>query len=658
MGRLDFLHGRCLSLFRRIAFIGVLAILVVAILTAVDIGLRWFGTGFVLGFNEILAMVIAVAIAATFPAGAAGRVNLAIDLFAARLGKRAVRWLHVAGALLMLVLYLILVWSLEGAAEELFRRNASTMILRLPQAPFLWGVVGFLALAVIAQFIVFLVTLRDALAGIDVENSTRPTNASAGTRSPSSRESPRARLLLLAAVCLIAAAFAAFGIGASIAPLSAIAHSAPVGAAVVLFLIMWALVFLLVPIAAAMGLVGVVGTALIVGLKPALAVLGTVVVEYVTSDQLAVLPLFLMMGSFAAVAGLSGDIYNLAHVVFGHRRGGLALATIGGCAGFGALTGSSLATAATIGQVALPEMRARGYAPGLATGCIAAGGTLGQLVPPSTALILYALLTEELIGRLFVGAVVPAIIAVILYCVTISLIVRLDSGAAPPASRGPGWAEIWAAVRRAWGVLLLFAVVIGGVYGGVFTATEAAAVGAGGAFLFALARGKLARGALLQVVGETTATTAMLYVMFFGAVTFSYFMGLSSLPDQLTLFFESLHLAPVAIIALLLVAFTILGCIMDPFAVMVITVPILAPFIVGLGYSLVWWGVVMVIVVETGMITPPFGINVFILKSLVGSDVPSSIVFRGVAPFVIADLIKLALIVIFPALVMWLPSTM
>ena len=416
MGQLDFLHGRCLALFRRIAFIGVLAILVVAILTAVDIGLRWFGTGFVLGFNEILAMVIAVAIAATFPAGAAGRVNLAIDLFAARLGKWVVRWLHVAGALLMLVLYLVLVWSLGGAAGELSRRNASTVILRLPQAPFLWSVVGFLALAVIAQCVVFLVTLRDALAGIDVENTTRPTNASAGTLSQSSREPPRGRLLLLAIVCLIATTFAVFGIGASIAPLAAIAQIAPVGAAVVLFLIMWALVFLLMPIAAAMGLVGVVGTALIVGLKPALAVLGTVVVEYVTSDQLAVLPLFLMMGSFAAVAGLSGDIYNLAHVVFGHRRGGLALATIGGCAGFGALTGSSLATAATIGQVALPEMRARSYAPGLATGCIAAGGTLGQLVPPSTALILYALLTEKSIGRLFVGAVVPAIIAVILYC--------------------------------------------------------------------------------------------------------------------------------------------------------------------------------------------------------------------------------------------------
>jgi tripartite ATP-independent transporter DctM subunit len=407
-----------------------------------------------------------------------------------------------------------------------------------------------------------------------------------------------------------------------------------------------------------MGLVGLVGTALLLGTGPAFAVFGTVIVEYLTSDQLAVLPLFLIMGSFAGVAGLAQDIYDLAHTFLGHRRGGLALATIGGCAGFGTLTGSSIATTATIGQVALPEMQSRGYSASLSTGCVAAGGTLGQLVPPSTALILYALLTEESIGQLFIGAIVPAVMAVILYCCAIVLFVRLSPGSAPAAGKGPTVHEVLRSVRRSWGVVLLVGVVIGGIYGGIFTVTEAAAVGAGLAFLFALFRGKLRGGALLRVVGETTATTAMLYVMFFGAVTFSYFIGLSGLPENLTALIKSLDLPHLLVIAVILVIFLFLGCIMDSFAVMVITVPILAPFINDIGYSLIWWGILNLIVVETGMITPPFGLNVFILKSLLRSDVPMTTVFRGVLPFVIADLLKLALIVVFPVLVLWLPSSM
>jgi tripartite ATP-independent transporter DctM subunit len=655
---LDALNGRFIDHSRQLAFVGVMAILLVALVTAVDILLRWLADGAVPGFNEFLTLAISVAIAATFPAGAAGRVNLAVDLFAQRLGRNAVRWLNVVGALLLFAFYGFLLVSLYGATGELGLRHAATMILRVPEAPFMWAVTAFLALALAAQLMVFLATLRDALAGIDIEGGSPKVSNARGTSSAASLSVPRRRLALFAVGFAVALAAVLLGLQEGFSALSAVARAAPGTTAIVLFLMMWVAVFALVPLAAAMGLVGVLGTALLLGVQPALTVLGTTVVEYVTSDQLAVLPLFLIMGSFAGVAGLSQDIYDLAHILVGHRRGGLALATIGGCAGFGMLTGSSVATTATIGQVALPEMQARGYSPALSTGCVAAGGTLGQLVPPSTALILYALLTEESIGALFIAAIVPAALAVLLYCIAVWIFVRLRPNAAPAATRGPTMAEVVRGIGRAWGVLLLFAIIIGGIYGGVFTVTEAAAVGAGCSFLFALARGKLKGGALLRVIGETTATTAMLYIIFFGAVTFSYFMGLSGLPEMLTTAFEGANLAPIAIVALILVVFTFLGCIMDSFAVMVITVPILAPFITHLGYSLVWWGVINLVVVETGMITPPFGINVFILKSLLGSDVPMSVVFRGVTPFVFADFLKLALIVLFPVLVTWLPSTM
>ena len=463
---------------------------------------------------------------------------------------------------------------------------------------------------------------------------------------------------MISAGLLIAAIFVVLALNAGIGGFADTAQAFPGTVALVLFALMWVVALLFVPLGATMGLIGVLGAALLSGTEPALTVLATSATEFLTNSQLAVLPLFLMMGSFAAAAGLSGDIYDLAHVLLGHRRGGLALATIGGCAGFGALTGSSLATAATIGNVALPEMRQRGYAPGLATGCVAAGGTLGQLVPPSTVIILYAILTEESIGQLFIGAIIPAVIAVVLYMITIALYVRLVPNAAPAAAQRKHIAEIMAAVRRSWGVLFLFGLVIGGLYGGIFTATEAAAVGAGAAFLFALFRGKLSGGALWQVMGETTATTAMIYILIFGAVTFSFFIGITGLPEKLTEFMGGLNLPPLGIIALLLVVYIILGAIMDPFPVMVITVPIISPLIVDLGFDLVWWGIIMVVVVETGLITPPFGINVFILKGIAGGDVPTATAFRGVMPFVTADLIKLALLVIFPALILWLPSTM
>jgi C4-dicarboxylate transporter DctM subunit len=364
------------------------------------------------------------------------------------------------------------------------------------------------------------------------------------------------------------------------------------------------------------------------------------------------------MGSFAAVSGMADDLYRLAHAAFGRFRGGLALATIGSCAGFGALTGSSLATAATIGRVAIPEMRARGYSPALATGVCAAGGTLGPLVPPGSGpIIVFALLTEASVGKLFVASVGPAILAIVLYLLTIMLYVRIAPTSAPPASGKVEGAELRAALVRCIPVGLLVFGVMGGLYFGFFTDTESAAVGAIGAFLCAVLRGKLNRGAFFTVMVETTATTAMVYGLIIGAQIFSFFVGVSALTESATAYVSGLNWSPIALMTLILFGYLVLGTVMESFAVMIITVPIITPLVLSMGYDIIWWGIVMLCVVETGMIHPPFGLNVFVLKSIT-PDTTLWTIYKGVTPFVAADLVKLALMVLLPAIALWLPYSM
>jgi tripartite ATP-independent transporter DctM subunit len=422
------------------------------------------------------------------------------------------------------------------------------------------------------------------------------------------------------------------------------------------FCLMWTMLLLLVPLAAVLGLVGLVGIATVTGFQPALSAFATEASRFLTDYQIATLPLFLMMGSFAAVAGVAGDVYRLANAVVGSLRGGLALATIAGCAGFGTVTGSSIATIATFGRISLPEMRARGYSPALATGCVAAGGNLGALIPPSGPLILFALLTEASIGQLFIAAIVPGLLAYALYSLAILCYVRFAPRSVPPASR-TNFGELVTALRQCGAVVILFGVVIGGMYTGVFTATEAAAVGAFMAFLLALARGRLRLATFWQVMGETTTSTALIYTLIFGALSFSFFVGVTSLPERLTGFISGLDLAPIAIIAVILLIYIGLGCIMDSFAILVITVPIVTPLILFLGYDMVWWGIINLAIVEMSTLTPPFGIHVFVLKAMV-QDVPMATIFKGVFSFVAADVVKIALLVLFPILALWLPSTM
>jgi C4-dicarboxylate transporter DctM subunit len=656
---LDYLDARCVAVSRRIAFIGVFGMLAVTALTTADVISRWLWGGSVPGLNEVLAMGLAATISSTFPAGAAGRINLAVDILAGRLGERALLWLRTAGAFFLLILYALIAWRFSIYAGELARRGVTTVILLWPQAPFIYAVGFFLGLTAIVQLVVALVDLRNAIAG-------RATTAAAGfsdfiDTGQTSDKAARVdnRLLVPASILAVTlTVLLVYGARELVLALSADAMSYGAMLGIGLFLLMWSLVLLAFPLGAAMALVGLFGSALLTGIDPALSVLATEPSTFLTNEQVATLPLFLMMGSFAVAGGLSSDIYNLAHKLIGHFRGGVALATIGGCGTFGALTGSSMATAATIGRVALPEMNARGYSLQLATGCVAAGGTLGALVPPSVPLIFYALLTNQSIGVLFVASFLPALLAIALYMATVMAHAWLAPKSVPPDSSRVSLTELLRALRDAWEVIALFLMVLGGLYGGVFTATECAAFGASGAFLVALYRGKLRYGNFLRVMGETTATTAMLYILIFGAVNFSFFMGLTGTPEILTEFFANLHMPAVSSIFVLLIIYIVLGAVMDSFPVMLITVPIITPFIQHLGYDLVWWGIVMVCVMETGMITPPFGLNVFIMKSIGGANLRLTTVFKGVMPFVAADLIKLVLLVLFPAIAIWLPKTM
>ncbi len=629
------------SLTRPLASLGVLGMLLAASATVFDVMMRWLAGWGVLALNEIISMGFGVAIAACIPAGVAGGVNLKIDIFARWITGRLAAWLDVFGCCLLLLFFAVITYRIYVFTGTLYAQARTTVILGWPMWPFISIADALFALATVIQAVITLNRFRQALAYM---------------------RAPGATSYLVATI--IAVILGAFVVALAIYAvvdfpgMSFWASDHPGAAVGIAFAVMWILMLAQVPLAALTGVMGVIGAALFIGFPPAFSTVAVESTSLLTNSQIATLPLFLMMGSFAAVSGMAEDLYLLAHLLLGRFRGGLALATIGSCAGFGALTGSSLATAATIGRVAIPEMRARGYSPALATGTCAAGGTLGPLVPPGSGpIIVFAILTEASIGQLFVASVGPAILAILLYFFTIMIYARVSPSSAPVTKDPVDRAVLRAAWRRCIPVGLLVFGVMGGLYFGIFTDTESAAVGAIGAFICAVLRGKLNRGSFLEVMTETTATTAMVYGLIIGAQIFSFFVLVSALTESVTGFISSLHWSGAAIITLILVGYLLLGTMMEAFAVMIITVPIITPLVVSLGYPVIWWGIVMLCVVETGMIHPPFGLNVFVLKSIT-PDVSLWTIYKGVTPFVVADLIKLVLLVLFPAIAMWLPMTM
>jgi C4-dicarboxylate transporter, DctM subunit len=422
------------------------------------------------------------------------------------------------------------------------------------------------------------------------------------------------------------------------------------------FIALFALMLLRVPVGMAMGLVGVTGFGYLSGSGPALKIVGHTSMRTVTDWNFAVVPLFLLMGSFATTSGMSRELFRAANAFLGHLRGGLGIATIAACGGFAAICGSSVATAATFSRVAYPEMRRFGYPQSFATGVIAAGGTLGIMIPPSTVLAVYGLITEQDIGKLFVAGIIPGLIAVLMYMGTITLIGRVRPAFLPAGKRTP-WRERFGALRGVWATLALFLFVIGGIYGGLFTATEAAGMGAGGAFLIGIARGRLSREDIRRSLLEATRTTAAVFTVLIGAILFGYFLTITQTPQKVTEFLTGLGLGRYGVLALIMVMYLVLGCLMDALAMIILTVPIIFPVIKELGFDPIWFGVIIVMTVELGLIHPPVGMNIFVIKSVV-EDAKIATIFYGVLPFILTDILRLILLIAWPGLALWLPAKM
>jgi tripartite ATP-independent transporter DctM subunit len=415
------------------------------------------------------------------------------------------------------------------------------------------------------------------------------------------------------------------------------------------------LIALRVPVAIAMGVVGALGYGLVFGWSTLGFVLGRAPFESVYPDSLTVVPLFIMMGVFAAYGGLSRSLYGLVTTLIGHWRGGLAMATVGACAVFGAVCGSAIATAATMGRVAMPEMRRMGYDDRLASASVAAGGTLGVMIPPSILFVIYGLMTEQSIGKLFAAGVLPGILGMLLYMAAI----RWWTGRRPelgPAAARASRAERRRATLQVWPVLLLFGVVLGGMYAGFFSPTEAAGVGAFGAILVSWLAGHMTRKDFFRAVEETATTTGMIFMILIGAGIFNYFISATGLTDQLIQVVKDTGLSRWTIMLLLMVMYFILGALMDELAMMLLTVGPVFKLIVALGFDPIWFGVMFVTVCEIGMILPPVGINLFVIQSI--ANLPLATVVRGIAPFVAADTVRLVIIALVPALATWLPGRM
>lgn len=419
-----------------------------------------------------------------------------------------------------------------------------------------------------------------------------------------------------------------------------------------------------VPIAFAMGLVGFFGFAFLQGLSidnfmdfrwnGALSMAAKRVIDTAQEYSLSVIPLFILMGNLVTKSGLSQELYAASNAFLGHRKGGLAMATVVACGGFSAICGSSLATSATMAKVAMPPMRKYGYSDSLATATIAAGGSLGILIPPSVILVIYGLLTETSIRELFAAGFIPGFLGIFLYLLAVRYVVWRNP-AAGPCGEKLTWKERFIALSGVWGVLTLFIVVMGGIYLGIFTPTEAAGIGAGGAFFIALARKSLTWGNLFDILSDTARTTTMLFGVVIGALIFSNFINRAGLPADLLAFVQGLEVSPMVVILVILGVYIVLGMVFESLSMLLLTVPIFFPLVQSLGFDLVWFGIVVVVVTEISLITPPVGMNVFVLSAVL-RDVKASTIFKGVTPFWCADIIRLALVTLIPAISLFLPE--
>ena len=421
------------------------------------------------------------------------------------------------------------------------------------------------------------------------------------------------------------------------------------------FVGMFVLMALRVPIGLSMGIAGVVGFAALTSMQTGLNLLSNVPLSVLTDYNLSVIPMFILMGAFASHSGMSRELFGAGRAWLGHRRGGLALATVAACGGFSAINGSSVATAATMTQVALPEMRRAGYAPGFSAGVIAAGGTLGIMIPPSVIFVLYGIMTETDITKLFAAGVLPGLLAVGFYFLVIQFM-GWRSPESMPRGEVHTWAERFASLKELWAVMLLFLFVLGGIYGGIFTVQEAAGIGATGTLLIGVLRGRLRVPQIRAALVDALRVSSAIMMIVLGAYLFGYFLTITQFTQKAVEFLVDLPVGPYGVLALVMVGY-FLGAVMDELAMILLTVPIVFPAMMHLGFDPIWFGVIIVMAVTFGMICPPVGINVFVINSI-SRDVPLGTIYRGTMPFIAIDVVRLVVLAAFPSISLWLPSTM
>lgn len=614
------------TISRLAGIISGVALLLVALVVTVDVIMRWGLSQPIKGLFELSELAFAAIIALGFAHANGRRSHVTVDLTGNLVARTS--GLQVLGGLLTTLCFAVYTWLLWQHAASKSAYGETTLVLGLPLAPFWYAVAVLMAFSLLTQL-------------------AAATEDFARLAALSSQEAWRNAIPALVILLLTGAIFLSlWWVGSGPSALAKLALG---------FAGLYMLALGRVPLGAALTISGFIGTYILLGWQPAALVVNNSLTASLANADLAALPLFLLMGNLAVAAGFADDIFEAASAVFGRLRGGYAVATVIGCAGFGAISGSSIATTATIGKAAFREMRLRNYATPFSTGSIAAGGTLGALIPPSIVLIIYCVIAEQSIAEAFAAALVPGLLATLLYVIAIFIYVRLVPGQAPEADAGRRLG-LRAAAHRAGRPGALFAVVLGGLYGGLFTAQEAAAVGAGFAFLFWLWSGKASLAGLIEATRDAVSGSAVLYLILIGANTFGSFVNLSNAPAAILSAIDPEILPAWIILLLLVIMYLILGSIFDTVAALVITVPFVIPIIVALDGNLIWWGIVTLSLVEIGMITPPIGMNVFVLKGVLGGQVEIGAIFRGVVPFLLADLVRLFLLIAFPAISLWLPG--
>lgn len=608
--------------------IGITLLLAMMLLMVVDVFLRRIFNRPLTGSFELVQFMLVTIVYSAAAYATCKKAHISIDLLTSRLPDKTKALIESITLLLSLFLFGLVTFRNLIRAAELCRDGTTSVLLSIPLYPFYYVVAFGCAILSLVLLIQLMESVKKAVNLI----------------------SPFSAVLFYVIV-----------LGGLLVPFLACAHLIdiniePLIAGLLGISFLFVLMFFGMPIAFAMGLVGFCGYSFVVGVDPSFSQLESVPYGVGSDYILSVLPLFLLMGQFAFYAGLSQDLYDTCYKWLGHFPGGLAMATVGGCAAFAAVCGSSVATSATMGSVARPAMKKYGYDDRLALGSIAAGGTVGILIPPSIVFILYGILTEQSIGRLFLAGFLPGILAIFLYIVAIVVQVRINPGLGPP---GPltKMRDKLLSLKNTGATIVLFALVMGGIYLGFFTPTEAGAVGAFGALVMALIKKRLTWRTIFQCLLDTGRMTAMLIVIFVGAMLFNYFLAVTNLPMDLAQLIADQNSNRYIVLIAIIAVYLFLGCIMDPGSMIILTIPIVFPLIQALSFDPIWFGVIIVMVAEIGTITPPVGLNVFVVKA-VAPEVPITKIFRGILPFWAVDMIRLAILVALPQISLFLPNIM